>query len=90
MAWILTICGVAMLWAGWDALVNLGAVRRLTDPELGEAVLGVGSKPLSEAGQILARRTVPDHNSLERLLATVFVLVGAGLLVAAVWLFLSE
>ncbi len=86
MAWILLALGVALIWAGWDALVHLGLVRPLTDREVDRVVWGDGDKPLSEAGRFLARRMVPAHNSLERLLACVFVLAGAGCLAFGAWL----
>jgi hypothetical protein len=75
--WLLIALGAGLLWAGWDALRHLGSVRPLTDREVDRAVLGEGSRPLSEAGQAWFRRRLPAHNSLERLLACTFILAGA-------------
>jgi hypothetical protein len=90
MAWLLIAIGAALLWAGWDALVHLGVVRPLTDRELDRAVLGEGSPRLSEVARLLTRRMVPAHNSLERLLAWLFVIVGAVCVLGGAWLLWSE
>jgi len=84
--WILLVLGVALVWAGWDALIHLGLVRSLTDREVDRAVLGNGDKTLSNFGRRLARRWMPAHNSLEQLVACVFVLAGAGSAVCGAWL----
>jgi hypothetical protein len=89
VAWILIAMGVALLWAGWDALVQLGAARPLTEGELDRAVLGEGGKRLSDAGRFLLRRMAPAHNAMERLLAAVFILAGAAFVAGGVLLLWS-
>ena len=89
MGWLLLIFGAVLLWAGWDALVHLGAVRPLSDRELARAVRGHGES-LSDAGKMFVSRIVPAHNSLERLLASVFVLVGFALVASGGWLLWNQ
>ena len=90
MAWLLIALGTVLLWAGWDALVHLGVVRPLTDRELDRAVFGEGGPHLSEVARLITRQIVPAHNSLERLLAWLFVAAGAVLVLGGGWLLWSE
>lgn len=74
MAWALLILGIALIWLGLDALIAIGLVRPLSARQVTDAVLGKGSRELSEHPRSLAeRRIVVQEDSLAKLLSYVFV-----------------
>lgn len=85
MPWLLLALGALLVWMGFDALRVLGPIRPLGDREVDRAVLGPGNKGLSKWGRNYAGRWLPAHNSLESLLAWLFLLSGLICLAFGVW-----
>ena len=89
MLWLTILLGVALLWAGVDAVLNLGPVKYLTKRELAEAVFGEGAPALSEYGEHYARtRLIVQGSSLAILIALLFIIAGLLLVIGGSWLVL--
>ena len=83
MNWLLLPIGMALIWAGWDAFVQLGVVRPLTRKEISKAIYGLPHIEVSKPMERRARKYIPAHNSLEITLALLFIL--SGIVMMGLW-----
>ena len=90
MAWLTLSLGLALVWAGVDALRSLSPPKYLSKREVSEAVWGEGAQPMSDAGESYVRtRMLVQGSSLAILIAIVFVVAGLAAVWSAVWMLLE-
>ncbi|MBX3653318.1 MAG: hypothetical protein KF686_03980 [Ramlibacter sp.] len=90
MLWLTIFFGGALVWAGIDALLRLGAPPYLTRREIAEAVYGDGAPQMSELAEDYARRRlIVQGSSLATLIACLFIVAGLAAVIGAIWLLLQ-